>query len=232
MRLLPFDLCVCCLLSASTDDFSHPPRNKLKVPELKTLLTSKSLPITGNKPDLIARLLENEGDESETSKLEEENGIETEAAPTAAKDDDNRVPKDDSSRPTKRPRLDEVETALPAETTADAPVAPGPPVSVVEETPVAVSEIPAARDDVPPPPSEQTAPQSSAPSDAPLPPPPPPAFESAPELPSETALLAPARTAAASEPEAESSDEEEEVYVPDANDQKARTDLYLDTVSL
>lgn len=31
----------------------------LKVPELKDLLQKASLPITGNKPDLIKRLLEN-----------------------------------------------------------------------------------------------------------------------------------------------------------------------------
>jgi ABC-type proline/glycine betaine transport system substrate-binding protein len=34
--------------------------NALKVPELKKLLTDRSLPVSGNKADLIARLQEND----------------------------------------------------------------------------------------------------------------------------------------------------------------------------
>ena len=34
--------------------------NTLKVPELKKLLQEKSLPVAGNKADLIARLLEHD----------------------------------------------------------------------------------------------------------------------------------------------------------------------------
>lgn len=34
--------------------------NSLKVPELKKLLTERGLPHTGNKADLIARLVEND----------------------------------------------------------------------------------------------------------------------------------------------------------------------------
>lgn len=34
--------------------------SSLKVPELKKLLTDRKLPITGNKPDLVARLQEDD----------------------------------------------------------------------------------------------------------------------------------------------------------------------------
>lgn len=44
----------------SSTNYTMTDYNALKVPELKKLLTDRSLPVSGNKADLIARLQEND----------------------------------------------------------------------------------------------------------------------------------------------------------------------------
>ena len=89
----------------------------LKVPELKDLLTKASLPVTGNKPDLIKRLLENP---SATSSLgdAEAPAPETEAAPSAPEE----------------PAAPAAETPTPAATT-EAAEAPVPQALAAAESP-------------------------------------------------------------------------------------------------
>ncbi|WFD39419.1 uncharacterized protein MJAP1_002396 [Malassezia japonica] len=96
----------------------------LKVPELKDLLQKASLPITGNKPDLIKRLLENP---AATASLGGEStdapSTESEAAPAAAPV----APAAEAAAPAAAP-------AAAAPAAADAPKADAPADAPADET--------------------------------------------------------------------------------------------------
>ncbi|KAI1390710.1 uncharacterized protein F4822DRAFT_161842 [Hypoxylon trugodes] len=68
----------------------------LKVPELKKLLQEKSLPVTGNKADLISRLQEHDKSQSSTTVRENEDEIDysDDEVTTAAKPEEEAKPAD------------------------------------------------------------------------------------------------------------------------------------------
>ena len=199
--------------------------------DLKALLSDAGLPVSGKKDDLIQRLLENQN----TSTNEENVAPEVDAAavePAAEPGIELEAESEregGDGRAAKRQRVDEGAGAMEVdgqegqqavEQVAEPVVAPEPPV---EETDGArEGEL------APPPPPPATEPTDQLPQ-----PPPPPPTEDVPPPPVDEPSTAPiVEEPAPPAVEEESSDEEEEeVYVEDVADTKARTDLYLDTVS-
>ena len=210
-------------------------RKALKVVDLKALLSTAGLPVSGKKDDLIHRLLDNQktlaAAEEETPVVEEEAAVVAEEVVEGGGEEEERGAQND--RASKRQKLDEPgtmvvdgeeEPAAPVPAPAPSapneatppppPSAPEPIISIDDSIPPPPPPPPVQQDELPPPPTEQPSFE-----DAPLPPP---AQEE------EVVAVVPEEPVV----EEESSDEEEEeVYVEDVNDQKARTDLYLDTVS-
>ncbi|KAI1398252.1 hypothetical protein F4819DRAFT_489738 [Hypoxylon fuscum] len=103
--------------------------NALKVPELKKLLQEKSLPVTGNKADLIARLQEHEKPKN--------------AAPVAEAEDEIDYSDDDIPATTAKP-AEPTESAKPAEpaepTPAPADEKAAEPVAPVKDVPESAPE--------------------------------------------------------------------------------------------
>ncbi|WFD00747.1 hypothetical protein MYAM1_003499 [Malassezia yamatoensis] len=85
----------------------------LKVPELKELLTKASLPINGNKPDLIQRLLENPSATTSLSSTETEPSQQKESVPEKS---EGSVPKSETStaKATETKPADDVSQAAPS----------------------------------------------------------------------------------------------------------------------
>ncbi|KAL7408861.1 hypothetical protein BDY24DRAFT_405114 [Mrakia frigida] len=204
----------------------------LKVVDLKALLSTAGLPVSGKKDDLISRLLENQqtlavaAEEEETPVVAEEEAVVAEAVVEGGGEEEVEERGAQNDRASKRQKLDEPgPMAVDGEEESVLPAAPSP--STKEATPPALEPTisaddsipppppPAQQDDLPPPPTEESVLEDAAP-----PPPPTQEEEAVAVVPEEPVV------------EEESSDEEEEeVYVEDVSDQKARTDLYLDTIN-
>lgn len=191
------------------------------------MLVAKDLPVSGKKDDLIARLLEHEvlhaSASAESSK--QVHAADEPSSPRAAKrprlDIDDAVVKEEiisevSPIPTETPSK---ATILESESTAEVPdskpvITSTKPGSVSPTTPALALS----------PPSASIAPVDAAITtlpDKPLTP-------SSPKMEEKTIEEPEVKEDSAEDSEEE---EEEEVYVPDASEQQARTDLYLDTVS-
>lgn len=111
--------------------------NSMKVPELKKLLQSRSLGVTGNKADLVARLVENDKENAPADAAPAATAADSEDLINYSDDDEPSAPKTTAPKAT--------ESAPAAAVPAPAAAAPTPAAPATEQTPAAAAtEQPAA----------------------------------------------------------------------------------------